>query len=583
MANLFNYLGGIVLSGIDQDNDGSDATCDCNDNDAAIYPGATEVCNGIDDDCDGQIDEGITQNYYPDADGDGYGDSSASPQYTCSPPSGWVTDNTDCDDTDPNVNPGMPEILGNGIDDNCDGLVDILPYCPPAIDNPCNYMYITNVTLGDINNTTGCSSGYSQYLNLNTTLVPGDTYTVYVSGGGSFNQYASVFIDWTLDGDFTDPGEEVINSLYFTYYGTGGATFTVPSSQGNGSYAMRVISDYQYSYNTGSPCSSTYGEAEDYTVIIGSACADADGDGYDDATCGGDDCDDSDANIHPGATEICDGIDNDCDGLIDSADPGLVDNTPPSVTCKPATAALDANGSASITPSDVYDSGSDNCGTVNLVSVSPNAFDCGDLGANTVTLTVNDGNGNTATCTATVTVADNEAPTITCPAAVSSTADTGVCEATGVALGTASGADNCGTPSFTNDAPSAFPVGTTTVTWTADDGNGNTTTCTQTVTVTDDEDPTVTCQSHTAVLDGSGSASITMSDVYASGSDNCGTVNLVNVTPNTFDCNDLGANTVTLFVNDGNGNFANCTATVTVVDNTAPTATCKAATVALDA
>jgi hypothetical protein len=82
----------------------------------------------------------------------------------------------------------------------------------------------------------------------------------------------------------------------------------------------------------------------------------------------------------------------------------LRDVTPPSITCKPTTVSLFAGGSASITPADVFQGGSDNCGMPNPISVSPNAFICSNLGANTVTLTANDGNGNTATCTATVTV-----------------------------------------------------------------------------------------------------------------------------------------------------------------------------------
>ena len=80
------------------------------------------------------------------------------------------------------------------------------------------------------------------------------------------------------------------------------------------------------------------------------------------------------------------------------------DNMPPSAVCNNASVGLNASGNASITPGDVYLSGSDNCGTVNQVSVSPHTFTCSNLGANTVTLTVNDGHGNTATCTATVTV-----------------------------------------------------------------------------------------------------------------------------------------------------------------------------------
>ena len=59
---------------------------DCDDTQNAINPGATEVCNGVDDNCNGQIDEGLaTQNYYTDADGDGYGSSSATAQASCGP------------------------------------------------------------------------------------------------------------------------------------------------------------------------------------------------------------------------------------------------------------------------------------------------------------------------------------------------------------------------------------------------------------------------------------------------------------------------------------------------------------------
>ncbi|MCB9285711.1 MAG: HYR domain-containing protein [Lewinellaceae bacterium] len=89
---------------------------------------------------------------------------------------------------------------------------------------------------------------------------------------------------------------------------------------------------------------------------------------------------------------------------------------PPVAACKPATVQLDANGTGSIAPADVFDAtnSSDNCGTATPQSVSPASFSCGDIGPNTVTLTVNDGNGNTATCTATVTVEDNRAPNPAC-------------------------------------------------------------------------------------------------------------------------------------------------------------------------
>ncbi len=96
---------------------------DCDDTDPAIHPGATEVCNNLDDDCDGAVDEGVTTDYYPDGDGDGFGATGVAPTPACSPPSGMLEDHSDCDDTDPAVNPSAPEIC-NGIDDNCDGSID---------------------------------------------------------------------------------------------------------------------------------------------------------------------------------------------------------------------------------------------------------------------------------------------------------------------------------------------------------------------------------------------------------------------------------------------------------------------------
>lgn len=97
------------------------SSTDCDDGDGSISPAATETCDGEDDNCDGSTDEGVTTTYYLDFDVDGYGDATVS-QAACSQPSGYVTDNTDCNDAAWDINPGYPFEGCNGVDDDCDGL-----------------------------------------------------------------------------------------------------------------------------------------------------------------------------------------------------------------------------------------------------------------------------------------------------------------------------------------------------------------------------------------------------------------------------------------------------------------------------
>lgn len=96
---------------------------DCNDLNASINPLSEEVCNNNDDNCDGLIDNGLTfTNYFLDADNDTYGNFDVDTLW-CNPVEGYITDSTDCDDSNPLINPGMAELL-NDLDDDCDGLSD---------------------------------------------------------------------------------------------------------------------------------------------------------------------------------------------------------------------------------------------------------------------------------------------------------------------------------------------------------------------------------------------------------------------------------------------------------------------------
>ena len=105
--------------------DGTGTACD-----AVAGEPAAEACNGVDDDCDGQVDEGLTQPFYRDADGDGFGNPADSVQ-ACAAPLGYLTDSGDCDDAGVGIHPGAVEVAGNGIDEDCDGS-DLVTNLPPS-------------------------------------------------------------------------------------------------------------------------------------------------------------------------------------------------------------------------------------------------------------------------------------------------------------------------------------------------------------------------------------------------------------------------------------------------------------------
>lgn len=194
---LYTFLAcGEKTTSIDADNDGYDASVDCDDNSISIHPDALEICDSIDNNCNGDVDEYLpTMNIFPDADQDGFG-SSPHIEY-CTILHGYVLMDGDCNDNDPTINPLSDEICDD-LDNDCNGTVD-----DHALD-------------------------------------------------------ASVFYaDHDEDG-FGDPSEHIL------------------------------------------ACSQTLGLSTNP-----------------------DDCNDNDPTVHVNAIEICDGIDNDCDGLIDDDDDSL--------------------------------------------------------------------------------------------------------------------------------------------------------------------------------------------------------------------------------------------------------------------
>lgn len=205
----------------------------------------------------------------------------------------------------------------------------------------------------------------------------------------------------------------------------------------------------------------------------------------------------------------------------------------------------------------------DNCTVSSVTNNAPTTYPTGNT---TVTWTVKDASNNTATATQIVTVKESILPTINAPAAITVNT-TSNCIATGILLGTAITTDNCSVVSVTNNAPTTYPLGSTTVTWTVKDASNNTATATQIVTVKDITKPTITAPPTVIVnADSNGTATGVVLGTPIT-ADNCSVSSVTNNAPTTFP---LGNTTVTWTVKDASNNTATATQTVTIKD-AAPT------------
>ncbi len=242
--------------GGDEDGDGYKISDDdCNDNDAAINPGAEEICDNVDNNCDDLIDEGLMETYYVDADGDGYGDT-ATAELACEAPDGYSAVSGDCVDTDADINPVAPEVCDE-IDNNCDGQVD----------EGVGTLYYPDAD----------QDGYGDEKNPGTLLCAPE-------------------VDWVLDNTDCDDTTNKANP----------AATEVCDELDNDCDTI-VDEDVQNTYYQDVD-SDTYGNATVTTLACDVPA------GYSaDMT----DCDDNNAAVNPAATELCNAIDDNCDGRID--------------------------------------------------------------------------------------------------------------------------------------------------------------------------------------------------------------------------------------------------------------------------
>lgn len=288
--------------------------------------------------------------------------------------------------------------------------------------------------------------------------------------------------------------------------------------------------------------------------------------------------------------------DNNSNSSTCSATVTIEDNIAPVAVCKDVTVLLDAGGNANITSSSVNNGSSDACG-IDTYVLTQSSFNCGDIGENTITLTVTDMNDNSSSCSAVVSVVDNTAPNALCQNVEVHLDASGYGSTNATAVGNLSG-DMCGLlPQCLPSGPmvsclsglmldkntfDCSNVGANSVVLTVTDNNYNTSTCTATVTVVDDVAPVAICQNVTVQLNSSGVGTTSAAAVNNGSTDACG-IALLSLNKTTFNCIDVGVKTVILTVKDVNNNISNCNATVTIQDNTAPVALCKNITVALDA
>ncbi len=291
---------------------------DCDDSEPTMFPANTEVCDGLDNDCNGTIDEDIPSVWYLDADGDGYGDSTQMAE-TCLPEAGYIAESGDCNDSDPAAFPNAEEVC-DSIDNNCDGDIDegllTLYYVDADLDG-----YGDNITIEACEMTEGL------------TLTGGDCDDADSQSNPGEDEVCGDSIDNNCNGVSDEPSAVNATVWYLDNDGDGygvDAQSQTACDQPTGYVAdSGDCDDTNTSIYTGAPelCDGIINDCA--TSTLSSTEIDDDGDGYVECSIdtngwngtatvvGGDDCDDTNNSMYPTADDVCDGADNDCNGSID--------------------------------------------------------------------------------------------------------------------------------------------------------------------------------------------------------------------------------------------------------------------------
>ena len=310
----------------DIDGDGAPNEADCGPYDAKVFPGSSELCNGVDDDCDGETDEENAVGcawYLSDADGDWFG-VDADTRCLCVPILTYTAQlGGDCVDDDPEINPRATEICDEGWDNDCDGVAD-----EGCNDDGDDYCDVAMVVVGA---PAICPAGGGDCDDYDDEVFPGHA---------EFCNAVDEDCDGVLDEGCDDDGDGFCDGDYVVTVSDLTSTWpgVCPLGPGDCDDDSAAVHPHAEEVCDGvdNDCDAFVpGEAAPF-MPIDEGCDD-DGDGFCDAgmttigappgTCqgGGGDCDDTSAGVHPGAAgiaaaeELCDDLDNDCDGSTDEA------------------------------------------------------------------------------------------------------------------------------------------------------------------------------------------------------------------------------------------------------------------------